>query len=80
EYRFNRERTQLGLWHGQLEDVYRQSYANLLHKQRVGDWTLGANLGLFVDRDDGAARAGEIDSHTLYGLFSAGIGLHTFYL
>ncbi len=39
EYRFNRERTQLGLWHGQLEDVYRQSYANLLHKQRVGDWT-----------------------------------------
>ncbi|HHW2137920.1 TPA: OprD family outer membrane porin, partial [Pseudomonas aeruginosa] len=42
EYRFNRERTQLGLWHGQLEDVYRQSYANLLHKQRVGDWTLGA--------------------------------------
>ena len=37
EYRFNRERTQLGLWHGQLEDVYRQSYANLLHKQRVGD-------------------------------------------
>ncbi|HHJ2083335.1 TPA: OprD family porin [Pseudomonas aeruginosa] len=80
EYRFNRERTQLGLWHGQLEDVYRQSYANLLHKQRVGDWTLGANLGLFVDRDDGAARAGEIDSHTVYGLFSAGIGLHTFYL
>lgn len=40
----------------------------------------GANLGLFVDRDDGAARAGEIDSHTVYGLFSAGIGLHTFYL
>ena len=40
-------------------------------------WTLGANLGLFVDRDDGAARASEIDSHTVSGLFSAGIGLHT---
>ncbi|MGC3474315.1 OprD family outer membrane porin, partial [Pseudomonas aeruginosa] len=58
DYRFNRERTLLGLWHGQLEDDYRQSYANLLHNQRVGDWTPGANLGLFVDRDDGSARAG----------------------
>lgn len=46
----------------------------------TGPWAPGANLGLFVDRDDGAARAGEIDSHTVYGLFSAGIGLHTFYL
>jgi len=36
EYRFNQQRTLLGVWHSQLEDIYRQSYFNLLHKQPLG--------------------------------------------
>ncbi|MEX5624533.1 OprD family outer membrane porin, partial [Pseudomonas syringae] len=60
EYRFNQQRTLIGAWHSQLEDIYQQSYFNLLHSQRVGEWTLGANLGYFLDRDDGQARIGDI--------------------
>nr|BFD42547.1 OprD family porin [Pseudomonas sp. FFPRI_1] len=80
EYRFNQQRTLVGAWHSQLQDIYRQSYFNLLHKQPVGEWMLGANLGYFIDRDDGSARIGRVDSHTAYGLFSASRAGHTLYL
>lgn len=80
EYRFNQQRTLIGAWHAQLEDIYQQSYLNLLHKQKVGDWTLAANLGFFIDRDDGSARIGKVQSHTGYGLFSANLEGHTLYL
>lgn len=80
EYRFNQQRTLIGAWHSQLEDIYQQSYFNLLHKQPVGDWVLGANLGYFIDKDDGRARIGDIQSRTAYALLSAATGGHTLYL
>ncbi|PWY52918.1 OprD family porin [Pseudomonas sp. RW409] len=80
EYRFNQQRTLVGAWHAQLEDIYQQSYFNLLHKQSVGDWVLGANLGYFIDKDDGQARIGEIRSRTAYALLSASTAGHTLYL
>lgn len=80
EYRFNEQRTQVGVWHLQLADIYQQSYFNVLHKQLVGDWVLGANLGYFIDKDDGSARIGQVNSRTAYGLFSAATGGHTLYL
>ncbi|EKT4456764.1 OprD family porin [Pseudomonas putida] len=80
EYRFNQQRTLIGAWHSQLEDIYQQSYFNLLHSQRVGEWTLGANLGYFIDRDDGQARIGDIQSRTGYALLSASHIGHTLYL
>ncbi|MGN7740882.1 OprD family porin [Pseudomonas sp. 22526] len=80
EYRFNQQRTLIGAWHAQLEDIYQQSYFNLLHKQPVGDWMLGANLGYFIDKDDGQARIGEIQSRTAYALLSASTAGHTLYL
>ena len=80
EYRFNEQRTLVGVWHSQLKDIYQQSYFNVLHKQPVGDWVLGANLGYFIDKDDGSARIGNVSSRTAYGLFSAATGGHTVYL
>lgn len=80
EYRFNQQRTQVGVWHSQLKDIYQQSYFNLLHKQPIGDWVLGANLGYFIDKDDGSARIGHVSSRTAYGLLSAATGGHTVYL
>ncbi|MDH4874644.1 OprD family porin [Pseudomonas sp. BN515] len=80
EYRFNADRTLAGAWHAQLDDIYRQSYLNLVHKQVLGGWTLGANLGLFMDRDEGRALAGEIDSHTGFALLSAGRAGHTLWV
>jgi len=80
ELRFNQERTLVGLWSAQLQDIYRQHYLTLQHSQPVGDWVLGANLGWFIGKDDGAARAGELDNRTASGLFSARHGGSTFYL
>ncbi|MBS7664445.1 OprD family porin [Pseudomonas lalucatii] len=80
EYRFNQERTLVGLWHAELQDIYDQQYLNLVHSQPVGAWTLGANLGYFQGEDDGSALAGDLDNKVYSGLFSAKTGGHSFYL
>ncbi|MCP2228365.1 hypothetical protein OKW12_003799 [Pseudomonas silensiensis] len=80
EYAFNDKRTQIGVWNAELKDIYSQQYVNLIHSQPLGDWTLGANLGFFYGKDDGSARAGDLDNKTWSGLFSAKYGGHTFYV
>ncbi|MHC8288326.1 OprD family porin [Pseudomonas sp. XS1P51] len=80
EYTFNDKRTQIGLWNAELKDIYSQQYVNLIHSQPIGDWTLGANLGVFYGKDDGSARAGELDNKTWSGMFSAKYGGNTFYV
>ncbi len=80
EYSFNDKRTQVALWNAELKDIYSQQFVNLTHSQPLGDWTLGANLGLFYGKDDGSARAGELDNKTWSGLFSAKYGGNTFYV
>jgi hypothetical protein len=80
EYVFNDKRTQIGVWNAELKDIYSQQFINLIHSQPLGDWTLGANLGFFYGKDDGSARAGELDNKTMYGLFSAKYGGNTFYV
>ena len=80
EYVFNDKRTQIGLWNAELKDIYSQQFVNLIHSQSLGDWTLGANLGFFYGKDDGSARAGDLDNKTFYGLFSARYGGNTFYV
>ncbi|MGC4010053.1 MAG: OprD family porin [Pseudomonas sp.] len=80
EYRFNGDRTLVGLWNAQLKDIYQQQYLQLQHSQPLGDWVLGANIGYFWGKEDGSARAGDLDNRTFSGLFSAKYGASTFYL
>ncbi|WP_248797308.1 OprD family porin [Pseudomonas sp. MWU13-2105] len=80
EYSFNDNRTMIGVWNAQLKDIYSQQYLNLVHSQPLGDWTLGANLGFFYGKDDGSAKAGELENKTWSGLFSAKYGGNTFYV
>jgi hypothetical protein len=80
EYVFNEKRTQIGLWNAELKDIYSQQYVNLIHSQPLGNWTLGANLGFFYGKDDGSARAGDLDNKTWSGMFSAKYGGNTFYV
>ena len=80
EYRFNDNRTPIGLWHAELQDVYNQQYLQVQHSQPVGDWTLGTNLGYFQGGEDGSELAGELDNKTYSGLFSARLGGNTFYV
>ena len=80
EFAFNEKRTMLGAWYAELEDVYQQQYYNLVHSQPVGDWVLGANIGYFIGKEEGAALAGDLDNKTISGLFSAKYGSNTFYV
>ncbi|MDU9397059.1 OprD family porin [Pseudomonas sp. zfem003] len=80
EYSFNENRTLVGLWYAELQDIYRQNYLQVVHSQPLGDWTLGANLGYFTGREDGSARAGDLDNRTWSALLSAKYGSSTFYL
>ncbi|MCU1758230.1 OprD family porin [Pseudomonas sp. 14P_8.1_Bac3] len=80
EYQFNEKRTQIGVWNAELKDIYSQQYVNLIHTQPLGDWTLGANLGFFYGKEDGSARAGDLDNKTWSGMFSAKYGGNTFYV
>lgn len=80
EYTFNDKRTLVGVWNAQLKDIYNQQYINLVHNQPLGDWTLGANLGYFIGKEDGAERAGKLDNRTASALLSARYGSNTFYV
>ena len=80
EYTFNDKRTQVGLWYAELTDIYQQQYFNLTHSQPLGDWTLGANLGYFIGKEDGSALAGDLDNKTVFALLSAKYGGNTFYV
>ncbi|MGF6330249.1 hypothetical protein ABH909_003127 [Pseudomonas sp. BS3782 TE3695] len=80
EYAFNEKRTQVGVWYAELSDIYQQQYFNLSHSQPMGDWTLGANLGYFIGKEDGSALAGDLDNKTAFALLSAKYGGNTFYV
>ena len=80
EYKFNQDRTLVGLWNAVLKDVYQQQYLQLSHSQPLGAWTLGANLGYFHGDEDGSERAGELDNKTWSGMFSAKYAGNTFWV
>jgi hypothetical protein len=79
EYAFNDKRTQVGVWYAELSDIYQQKYFNLTHSQPIGDWTLGANLGYFIGKEEGSALAGDLDNKTAFAMLSAKYGGNTFY-
>src|SRR3990167_4885153 len=58
DYAFNANRTSVGAWYAQLEDIYNQRHFSLKHSEPVGDWVLGANLGYFDSAEDGKQLAG----------------------
>jgi len=80
EYSFNDKRTMVGVWNAELKDIYQQQYLQVVHSQPLGAWTLGANLGYFQGRENGSARAGELDNRTMSALLSARYGGNTFYV
>ena len=80
DYAFNANRTSVGAWYAQLEDVYNQRFFSLKHSEPVGSWTLGANLGYFDSSEDGDELAGKIDNQAFYTMLSAKQGGHTFHV
>jgi len=80
DYSFNANRTAVGAWYSQLEDLYNQRYFSLKHSEPVGDWVLGASLGYFDSAEDGEQLLGKLDNQAAFSLLSAKHGGHTFYL
>lgn len=78
-YKFTQSDTSLGLWRGELDDVYEQNMINVLQGITVGDWKLGANLAYF-DTSDTGNQPLNIDHKMKSLLLSAGTGSHTFRL
>lgn len=80
EYAFNDQRTSVGIWYAQLQDVYNQRFYSLKHSQPLGDWVLGANIGFYDSREDGERLLGEIDNQALFSQLSLKRGGHTLLL
>ncbi len=80
DYAFNSNRTTVGAWYAQLEDIYDQRLISLKHAEPVGDWVLGVNAGFYDSSEDGKKLIGEVDNQAFYSLFSAKRGGHTFFV
>lgn len=80
DYAFNDNRTVVGAWYSQLQDLYNQRYFSLKHSEPIGDWVLGASLGYFDSSEDGEQLIGKLDNQAAFSLLSAKYGGHTFYL
>ncbi|MDH4608783.1 OprD family porin [Pseudomonas sp. BN102] len=80
DYAFNSNRTTVGAWYAQLEDIYDQRLISLKHAEPVGNWVLGANMGFYDSSEDGKKLIGKVDNQAFYSLLSAKRGGHTFFV
>lgn len=80
DYSFNDNRTSVGLWQAQLEDIYQQRFYSFKHFEPVGKWVLGLSTGYFDSSDDGSSIAGKLDNQAMFALASAKYGGNTFYI
>ncbi|WP_236100866.1 OprD family porin [Pseudomonas argentinensis] len=78
DYQLNRNLT-LRYHHGELEDIYRQQFAGVVHTLPLGDTiSLRTDLRYFDSRDIGAGKAGDIDNRNVNGMFTLSVGFHRF--
>ncbi|PRA51983.1 MULTISPECIES: OprD family porin [Pseudomonas] len=61
-------------FYGELDDVYRQQFAGLVHSTRIGKGTLTTDLRAFASSDVGAAKAGDVDNRAYAAALSYAVG------
>ncbi|MGF6093948.1 OprD family porin [Pseudomonas sp. 18175] len=66
----------LGVWAGELEDVYRQKLITATQFVDVGAWRLSGTLNYTDTGEQGSALAGPLDSRLTSALTSAAYGMH----
>ena len=65
--------------HGELQDIYRQQFAGLVHVLPLGQGlSLRSDLRYFDSNDIGAGRAGKIDNRNFNGMFTLSVGAQRF--
>ncbi|KQQ64965.1 porin [Pseudomonas sp. Leaf127] len=68
----------IGVWQGELKDVYQQSMITSTLSQSLGNWKLGAQLNYLYTRETGDELAGKLDSRMPSLMLSANLGAQTF--
>ena len=66
----------LRVYHSQVADLYQQDTLALLHNLPLGDGVLTSDLRSFFSREDGSAKAGDVDNRNLSALFGYRLGGH----
>ncbi len=78
DYQLNKNLT-LRYHHGELDDIYRQQFAGLVHTLPLSDdVSLKTDLRYFDSRDIGASKAGKIDNRNFNGMFTLSVGFQRF--
>lgn len=78
DYQLNKSLT-LRYHHGELDDIYRQQFAGLIHTLPLrDDMSLKTDLRYFDSRDIGASKAGKIDNRNFNGMFTLSVGFQRF--
>lgn len=67
----------VGVWEGELKDVYRQTLYTSTLATTLGGWKLGALLNYLDTGEAGDALAGKLDSRMPSAMFSANLGPQT---
>lgn len=69
----------LTAFHMDVEDLYHQSLIGITHKYAFNDaTTLSSQLRYYLSRDDGAAKAGDVDNDLIHSHFELKHDLHKF--
>lgn len=77
-YAFNPQLT-ASYYYGELEDIYKQHFAGLMHKLPLGEGlSLTSDLRYFGTNDHGDKKAGKFDNDMYQGMFTLGVGAHKF--
>lgn len=79
DYQVNQDLS-LRAYHAEAADLYQQDTLALLHNLSLGDGTLTTDLRSFFSRENGRAKAGEVDNRNLSALFGYRLGGHRFSL
>jgi hypothetical protein len=75
-YAFNPQLS-LSYYYGELDQIYRQQFAGLVHTQPLGNgFNLRSDIRYFDSRGDGAERAGRIDNRNFNSMFTVSHGAH----
>jgi hypothetical protein len=75
DYQVNKDLS-LRAYHAEVADLYQQDTLALLHNLPLGDGVFTSDLRSFFSREDGSAKAGEVDNRNLSALFGYRFGGH----
>ncbi|UZZ09469.1 OprD family porin [Ectopseudomonas mendocina] len=66
----------LRYYYGELDDIYQQHFAGLIHEADLGPGKFRTDIRYFHSDEDGSGKAGTVDNRNVGAYFSYGLGAH----